>query len=455
MTFKTIFILEGDHVIRIRTHQKTIEGALREAGIHIYAEDIVIPDKTNNASHNQVVKIQRAKLIELVIDNEKIQFIRTQQKKASEIISDLGYKISAHDLIYVNGKPGDDLPLSKYQSPVSFFNGRRESSGLSHANIRIDWYRAISVTVKEVGGQTLRMQTAARTVGEALLQAGFMIYLGDRVLPPVDHPIQPGMIIIFERAKPITIWIEGRQIRSRTLQKNVAGVLAEMNIVLIDKDYVLPDLETPVVPNMQIRVVRVKSDIEISHQHVPFEVIMEDDAELELDTWILAYEGSPGIREKRSLVTFEDNLEVKRELIADFIVRKPRPRIYKYGTKIIIRTLNTPYGPIQYWRRLRMLATSYSASTSGVSREVSWYGKTRCGQDMRFGIVAVDPNVINLKTNIYVPGYGIGQACDTGSAIIGKRIDLGYDDHNLQFWRNWVDVYLMPPIPPNINYIIK
>ncbi|PJF47384.1 MAG: hypothetical protein D6709_01105 [Chloroflexi bacterium] len=102
-----------------------------------------------------------------------------------------------------------------------------------------------------------------------------------------------------------------------------------------------------------------------------------------------------------------------------------------------------------------MLATSYSASTAGVSRSKSWYGLARCGQRMRFGIVAVDPRVISLGSNVYVPGYGIGNACDTGSAIIGKRIDLGYDDDNLKLWYRWVDVYLLTPVPNQIRYRLE
>jgi 3D (Asp-Asp-Asp) domain-containing protein len=170
---------------------------------------------------------------------------------------------------------------------------------------------------------------------------------------------------------------------------------------------------------------------------------------------VLGQDGIPGVNERRSVVTFEDGLEVKRELVADFVAREPQPRIYKYGTKIVLRTIDTPSGPAQYWRKIRMLATSYSASTAGVSREKSWYGRTRCGQAMRSGIVAVDPKLINLGTNVYVQGYGVGNACDTGSAIIGKRIDLGYDDSNLKLWYRWVDVYLLAPAPANIRYRLE
>jgi 3D (Asp-Asp-Asp) domain-containing protein len=121
-----------------------------------------------------------------------------------------------------------------------------------------------------------------------------------------------------------------------------------------------------------------------------------------------------------------------------------------------MRTLATPSGTQEYWRTIRMLATSYSASTAGVSRSNPHYGRTATGLKMRDGIVAVDPRVIDLGSEVYVPGYGVGLAADTGGAIKGKRIDLGYDDDNLQLWYRWVDVYLLTPVPPagQIDYTL-
>ena len=66
---------------------------------------------------------------------------------------------------------------------------------------------------------------------------------------------------------------------------------------------------------------------------------------------------------------------------------------------------------------------------------------------MRRGIVAVDPRVINFFTQVYIPGYGEGLAADAGGAIKGMRIDLGYDEDNLEYWYQWVDVYLLTPVP--------
>jgi peptidoglycan DL-endopeptidase CwlO len=51
---------------------------------------------------------------------------------------------------------------------------------------------------------------------------------------------------------------------------------------------------------------------------------------------------------------------------------------------------------------------------------------TASGLPLGWGTVAVDPNVIPLGTKLYVPGYGPGVAADTGSAIIGKIIDIWF-----------------------------
>ena len=206
-----------------------------------------------------------------------------------------------------------------------------------------------------------------------------------------------------------------------------------------------------------VRVVRVTERFEIQQDPIPFELAWQPDPDLEIDHQRLLQEGARGIRERRIRVRYEDGAEIWRRTENVYVAVPPTTKIMGYGTKIVIRTMDTPDGPIEYWRTISVLATSYSASTAGTPADAPWYGRTRCGEAMRFGIVAVDTRLIPLRTHVYVHGYGIGYACDTGGAIKGHRIDLGYDDDNLRLWYKWVDVYLLTPVPPpdQINYIIN
>ena len=165
-------------------------------------------------------------------------------------------------------------------------------------------------------------------------------------------------------------------------------------------------------------------------------------------------EGVPGVFERRIRVRYEDGQEVSRQVDNDYVAVPPTTKIIGYGTKIVVRTLDTPSGPVEYWRVIRMLATSYSAGTAGTPKTSPWYGRTATGMKMGHGIVAVDPRVINLRSQVYVPSYGIGIAGDTGGGIKGRRIDLGYDDDNLVLWYRWADVYLLTPVPSRIDYIL-
>jgi 3D (Asp-Asp-Asp) domain-containing protein len=51
---------------------------------------------------------------------------------------------------------------------------------------------------------------------------------------------------------------------------------------------------------------------------------------------------------------------------------------------------------------------------------------TATGHKVKWGIIAVDPSVIPLYSEVYIEGYGYFIALDTGEAIVGNRIDIWF-----------------------------
>ncbi|WP_339226432.1 LysM peptidoglycan-binding domain-containing protein [Oceanobacillus sp. FSL K6-2867] len=71
---------------------------------------------------------------------------------------------------------------------------------------------------------------------------------------------------------------------------------------------------------------------------------------------------------------------------------------------------------------ISVTATAYTAKCDGCS------GVTSTGVDLNANpnakVIAVDPNVIPLGSEVYVEGYGYATAADVGGAIKGNKIDL-------------------------------
>jgi 3D (Asp-Asp-Asp) domain-containing protein len=87
-------------------------------------------------------------------------------------------------------------------------------------------------------------------------------------------------------------------------------------------------------------------------------------------------------------------------------------------------------------------ATAYDPS-AGLGAKATFTCKN--GMRARYGMVAVDPRVIKLGTILYVEGYGMALAADTGGAIKGNRIDLcmATNAECIRFGRRKVTVHIL------------
>jgi uncharacterized protein YabE (DUF348 family) len=459
-------VINGDpHPVRV--HRLTVAGVLQETGLSLAPEDTVQPSLDAALSPGDTVTIQLARPVTVEADGRTVQLL-TYQQTAAGVLAEAGVTLNPHDDIVING-----VEMSRQASlpaPVpSMPNTQNVATHLFAANtprgavastrpdvVQLIVHRAIPVTLND-GQVRSTFYTTQPNVGQALLEQGITLFLGDEVTPSLGSRLLPGMQIFVQRSVPVDITVDGRTIKTRTRHKTVGQVLAQEGVALMGQDFSHPSIDHSLTPNEFIEVVRVREAIEIEQEFIPFEARWVPDPEMEIDNQEMRQSGTSGSIKKRTRVRYENGQEVWRVLEDEWLDKEPADRIIAYGTNIIIRTLETEDGPIEYWRKISMLATAYSAATSGKERSHPRYGITRSGLPAGYGIVAVDPKVIPLMTDLYVPGYGPALAGDTGGKVLGKHIDLGYDeDQTLPDLYEWRDVYVLTPMPSpdKIRYVL-
>jgi uncharacterized protein YabE (DUF348 family) len=450
LTRSSLVVVMDERPIQVLTHARTVGGALRQAGFELHPEDYISLEPDAPLQPGTEVRIERAEPVLLSVGGQTRQ-LRTHATTVGDFLADAGVKTGPADKVRLDGQVvGLDTPLSSgthLPAQAGQPGGLQLASEDSSHSPQVSVLPASSITLDD-NGVTTTLHTTAPTVGQALQEHGLTLFLGDEVLPDLQSNVESGMTVTILRSVPVRIDVDGHSILTRTRAENVAGVLGQEGIALVGRDSVEPATSDPIQPDMAIRVTRVREELIVEFDPIPFETVWVADPDVEIDNIRLVQEGQVGLTKRRYRVTFHDGDEVERVFEDVWAEQPPMDKTMAYGTKIVVRTMDTPDGPIEYWRTMRVYTTSYKPASCGKPKDHPRYGYTALGRKLKIGIVAVDPDVIPLRSRMYVPGYGHARAADTGGGVKGKFVDLGYEDHNYQSWHWWSDIYLTTPVPP-------
>jgi uncharacterized protein YabE (DUF348 family)/3D (Asp-Asp-Asp) domain-containing protein len=412
---------------------------LAAAGITLRPEDQVAPPRQDTPNPATAIRILRATPVTVRQGDAPAQTYWTQQTAVGPFLREQNILIDPRAQLFADGAPLPFTALETAPLPAELEIGR-----------------AVTVTIIEDGlERTLR--SSQETVGDLLQAEGITIYAADGVSPPLGSRLAPEMVIEITRSVPVGIAVDGRLLQLRSHHASVRDLLAETGISLIGHDYTIPPLEAPVTADQTVRVIRVTEDFRLEDTAIPFQTVWQANDQLDIDTQALVSAGVTGIRRQRIRLRYENGVLVDETVDGEWVARQPVNEVIGYGTKITVRTINTPEaGPLEYWRVVRMRVTAYTAASAGKPPDAPGYGITASGRPAGKGVVAIDRSVVPWRSSVYVPGYGVGYAGDTGGGVRGRWIDLGYDEENFEGWSGYVDVYYLTPVPPaeDINFIL-
>jgi uncharacterized protein YabE (DUF348 family) len=370
-----------------------------------------------------------------IIDNDKIIRLQTDERVPVTLLAQAGLTLNPSDRVLLNG-----VPVASDQL-------------IANSPITLQIRRAIPITLITPEGEQ-KIQSSAFTVGQALQDVSFWLHASDKIDPALNSPIAGSPISILP-ARTLTVAVDGKSLQVQASARTVGEALAEAGIPLLGLDYSLPAESEPFPSDGQVRVVRVSESLLLAQKPIPFESDFQASADIPLDQTQIIQPGETGLTVQRIRIRYEDGKETSRLTEDETMVRPPKTRVLGYGTKIEVKTASVDGVNIEYWRAVHMYATSYSPCRSGGDQ---CYSGTSSGKSLRKGMVGLryELYLAMQGQQLYVPGYGFGSVEDVCNGCVGKPwIDLGFSDNNFEAWHSWVTVYFLTPVPANVIYVLE
>lgn len=228
----------------------------------------------------------------------------------------------------------------------------------------------------------------------------------------------------------VSILVDGRTITTNTNHTSPEYILSRAGVKLSANDEF--HLEKIDDKNTKITVYRAVP-VTVSYNGQKKEIMTSKqtvgDALIELGYNLEDVEAAPGLDTK-----IQENLDIAVKDSATKLQALAKQREEQMKSKV-----QTESGQVSYRNVYTMEATAYLPTDGNGA------GITATGIAAARGVVAVDPNVIPLGSRLYIPGYGIAVAADTGGAIHGGRIDLCMESYGeaINFGRRNVEVYVL------------
>ena len=283
-------------------------------------------------------------------------------------------------------------------------------------------------------GKTATVTTIYRDPESVLARMNVVLNSGDEFRMSTAEVMNETTIIVY-RAVPVTVTYQGKTTTQITGKPSVGETVATMGV---DRNRVRMEPAPGTQPQngMHIQVYDLTEEIVEKEAPIAYPVIRQPDPEMERGLETVVSEGQDGRKKLKLRLKYEDGRQIAAEIVEETVLAEAKAQVIKAGTR---DTVETSRGAMRFRTVIEMEATAYTPDDGG------GHGITASGIPARRGVVAVDPRVIPLGTRLYVSGYGLALAADTGGAIQGERIDLCMEGRGeaSRYGRQDVKVYVL------------
>lgn len=311
--------------------------------------------------------------------------------------------------------------------------------------LTISWKQAKEVTISVNGNQS-KVWTTKKYVKDILKDENIEVSERDTLVQSLESEIGTDNRIDIQKAFQVSLIDGFKKSTVWSTATTVANFLEQQGVQLNEFDRVESDLEDILTPRSTITVVRVEKDINVVKDTLDFAVEKKQDATLQKGREEVVNEGEKGTISRTYEIVKENGQVVATYLQSEKVLKEPKNQLIAVGTKTEekeVRAATISSGPSESSESIKpdnnsefyVTATAYTAYCKGCS------GTTATGINLRSGsvpglkVIAVDPSVIKLGSKVWVEGYGLAVAEDTGGAIKGNKIDIFVQSETEA--RNW------------------
>ncbi|MGG7059540.1 3D domain-containing protein [Clostridium nigeriense] len=295
----------------------------------------------------------------------------------------------------------------------------------------------------KIDGKEETFVTYKRTVKDVLDIQGVTLNSKDKVQPALNSNVSEGDTISIKRAVSVELVVGEKNISLETAEDTIEDMLEvekeelkEQGIEYTDGvDEISPALDTKIEDNLQINLVKVEVKSELAKEAINFDVVLEEDSNLESGLEETRQEGAAGEKEVVYEVVYKNGIEFSKTVKSSKVVAEPVNKIVAQGTR---RTFASRDGQLLDYK-----SVLYCESTAYSGGGVTATGTVPVRDPNGISTIAVDPRVIPLGSLVYVEGYGKAVASDTGGAIKGNIIDV-YVNSEEEAYSNWGRKYNVP-----------